>query len=109
MKHYDKFDTPFSAAPSVPKLSMQVVEAECFHCGRITRLPVPRTCIDWEKTAESYRKRLEETWMRFDQMSHDVMVMHGENPAAHYMANELRLLIIKLREKLDDPHRESGI
>lgn len=108
MKHYDKFDNPISAVPSVPRLSMQVVDMPCYHCGRTTRVPVPHTYIDWEKVAESYRKRLEETWQRFDQMGRDVEVMHGENPAAEYIANQLRFALMELRKKLDDPNRESG-
>jgi rRNA maturation protein Nop10 len=108
MKHCDKFENPLSAIPSVPKLSMQVVDMPCHHCGRITRVPVPHTYVDWEKVAESYRKRLEETWQCFDQMSRDVEAMHGENPAAEYMANRLRFALMDLRKKLDAPNRESG-
>lgn len=108
MKHYDKFNVTLSAAPFAPELSMQVVELRCFHCERTTRVPVPKTYTDWEKVAESYRLRLNETWAAFEQMSRDVEVMHGENPAAEYMANKLRFALLELRKKLDDPFRESG-
>jgi hypothetical protein len=108
MKHYDKFAVIFSPAPSVPKLSMQVAEMNCYHCGKVTRVPVPATYIDWQTTAESYRKRLEEMCQRFDQMSRDVEVMHGENPVAEYMANQLRFIMMEARKKFDEPNRESG-
>jgi len=108
MQHYDKFDNPLSAIPTVPKVSMQIVNMDCYHCGMVTRIPVPPAFVDWEKIAESYRKRLEETWLRFEQMSRDVEVMHGENPAAEYMANQLRFALLELRKRLDDPNRESG-
>ncbi len=87
---------------------MQVAEMRCFHCGRVTRVPVPTDYTDWEKVAESYRKRLEETWHFFDEMSRDVEVMHGGNPLAEYMANQVRFMVSELRKKLDDPKRESG-
>jgi hypothetical protein len=108
MKHYDKFEDPFSTGPIVPKVSMQVVEMPCYHCGRTTRLPVPTTCIDWEKIAESYRKRLEEMRQSYDQMSRDVEVLHVENPAAEYMANQLRFILFELKSTFNDPNRESG-
>jgi hypothetical protein len=108
MKHYDKFDNPFSVNQYVPKVSMQVLDMPCYHCGRTTRIPVPSTYIDWETVAESYRLRLQETWTKFDQMSRDVEIMHGENPAAQYMANQLRFVLLELKKKLDDPRRESG-
>lgn len=108
MKHYEKFHDWLSPEPCVPKLLTQTVDMDCHHCGRITRIPVPRAYTDWEKVAESYRKRLEETWQRFEQMSRDVEIMHGENPAAEYVANQLRFSLLELRRKLDDPSRESG-
>ena len=108
MKHYDKFDNPLSVAPSVPTLGVQIAEVSCFHCGRTTRIPVERAFVDWEKVAESYRKRLEETWLRFHKISHDVEVMYGQNPAAEYMANEMRFICMEIRRKLDHPKRESG-
>jgi len=108
MLHYDKFDNRLSAAPFVPKLSVQEVEMSCYHCGRKTRVPVPRAYVDWETVAESYRKRLEDALKYFDQMGLDLDVMYGENPAAEYAANRLRMMVLEIRKRLDDQRRESG-
>ena len=107
MIHYDKFELSGDTL-SIPRLSMQVLEVPCFHCGCTTRCPVPTAYVDWETIAESYRKLLEDTMRDFDQMSSDVEIMHGENPAAEYVANRLRMIVLEVQRKLHDPNRESG-
>jgi len=108
MKHYDKFNNPLCISNTVPTLGMQVAETQCFHCGKTIRFPVPAAYVDWEKIAESYRKRLEETLQDFSQMSNDVELIHGENPAAQYVTNRLRMIVIEIQNKIQDGKRESG-
>lgn len=107
MKHYDKFAHPLHES-SVPKLSMQIAEFACPCCHRSIRVAVPSDFVDWEKIAESYRLRLEETWKLFEEMSHDVEVMHGNDPAAAYVANRTKLILMEILDTINKPNRPSG-
>lgn len=102
MKHFCKFN-PFDANTlQAPMLGMQTVSADCLHCGRQTVFPVPREFVDWQQVAERYRTAWEKTLQRFDRIMKDVDIMHQENPAAEYLANEWKLILQDVDQMLGD-------
>jgi len=109
MKFYDKHYNPFSTTiETEPRPFMQVAEAQCYHCGKITRFPVKPEFIDWQRIAESYELRLKELMADWDQMNRDVEVLHGENPAAQYIRNRIMAAIQDVMDRMNDDKRESG-
>lgn len=102
MKHYDKMMLLPPGAEAVPKLGMQIAEIQCFHCGKMTRVPVKREYVDWEQIAEKYRQGYEKMMQRFGQIVSDVNVMHaGPNPVLEYIENEWKVLLDDLRNDLE--------
>lgn len=102
VKYYEKMMWEPQALESVPKLGMQIAEIECFHCGRITRVPVKPEWVDWERVAENYRQCYEKQMQRFGQIVSDINVMHsGPNPILEYIDNEWKVLIEDLRKDLE--------
>ena len=108
MKFYDKYSHPFAPNAEMPRVSMQIAEAQCFHCGKTTRFPVKPEYIDWQRIAESYGLQLKQLMADFDQMNRDVEVLHGDNPAAQYVCNRLAAAIQGVMDRMNDDKRESG-
>lgn len=98
MKYYEKFDV-FSNPEIIPSLKMQIAEAECYHCGRVTRFPVQTEHVDWERIAEKYRTLLEDYIRETNRMISDIDVMHDNNPAADYLVNKWKFLLSDLESK----------
>lgn len=89
----------------IPTASIQVVSAPCYHCGHITRFPVPQEYIDWKLIAEQYRGQLEKMTNRFDQIVKDIDVMQsGPNPVREYLDNEWKILLDEGRNWFRDGH-----
>lgn len=96
---YDPFDP---ANMAVPKLSIQIAEAECFHCGRKTRFPVQPDFVNYEAVAERYRVQLQEVIRRFNKIIDDIDVMQPEeNPIRQYIHNEWEMLLLEIKKKFD--------
>jgi len=102
MKIYNKMMITPPGAEAVPKLGMQIAEVPCYHCGRITCVPVKPEHMDWQQMAEKYRLGYEKMMQRFGQIVSDVNVMHaGPNPVLEYIENEWRVLLDDLRNDLE--------
>jgi hypothetical protein len=102
MKFYEKMMMTPPTSETVPKLGMQIAEVPCYHCGRITRVPVKPEWVDWERVAEKYRQGYEKMMQRFGQIVTDVNVMHaGPNPVLEYIENEWKVLLDDLRKDLE--------
>jgi len=93
MKHFQKFQPFNEESLEIPRLGMQIVETNCFHCHQLTRHPVPATFVDWEVVAEKYRQGYEDLVKRFDRIIKDLDVMHGSNPIMDYVANEWKMVL----------------
>ena len=104
MIHHDTKYNPLSASnlTEIPACSFQIVKADCFHCGRETRFPVPPSFIDYEIVAEEYRQQLQKAVNRFDQIVRDIDVMHaGPNPVREYLDNEWKMLLLEIRKHFE--------
>ena len=92
MQFYEKFSLSEKHG-EVPKVAMQIAEAHCYHCGKVTRFPVPTTYHNWEQVAERYRMALEEAVNDFEQIGRDIEAMSGENPIGRYISNRIAQVI----------------
>jgi rRNA maturation protein Nop10 len=92
MQIYDKFD-PLNGPMEVPKMAMQIAEAKCYHCGKVTRFPVPPAFHNWAQVAERYRTSLQDAVRDFEQIGKDIEAMSGENPLGKYIWNRIALVI----------------
>lgn len=101
MRHYSKFNV-MAESTSIPKLGMQVVSVPCYHCGKVTVVPVPQDCVDWEKIAEEYRLALERLTLKIDQMIIDIDVMGtSSNPIREYLENEWLSWLKDMRKRFE--------
>ncbi len=104
MKHYTKFNLFDPAKLEVPKMGMQVVSAECFHCGWQTKFPVPQSYVDWEVVAEQYRQGYEKMLGKMGRIIADIDVMSaGPNPVREYLANEWSVLLDDIKRDFEAP------
>jgi rRNA maturation protein Nop10 len=104
MIHHDTKYNPLSASNTnaIPHASMQIASTRCFHCGQVTRFPVPSEFMDWKIVAEEYRAQLEKMVNRFDRIVKDIDVMQpDDNPVRQYLSNEWAALAEEIRKRFE--------
>lgn len=69
--------------------AFHTVDCTCHHCGKITRIPVPKSYIDYKKEADTWREHFLRTRTEITELMRYSELHYGMNPQLDMFMDQL--------------------